>query len=579
MSPDGRAIAFIVSHEGTQDVRVRSLVSGRVSVLPGSTGAEFVFWSSDGREVGYAAEGTLRRSRLPDGPPQTIATTNGGMFGATWSGDTVLFSGAGGNSIFRVSAHGGTPATLTTIDPAKRETSHRFPLFLADGHHYVFLVRSEDEHVSGLYVADVNEPTRRRAAANIDSSFAYASGHLLFGREGTLWAQPFDPERVMVTGDPTPIAHPIFVAPAGRWAQVGASARTLAYATGDLTHPTVLRWLSRDGRELGTVGQNAHHWNPQLSPDGRQLALSRSASSGTQDLIWLTDLKRSIETNFTPGGGINGHPVWAPDGAHLAFATNVDGYWTLQVKGVRDTDARQVLPSDHVSRQPQTWVSDDTLVYQELNQNGIDLWQVRLSTPGSRTLLVGGPGDQIHAAISPDRRWLAYASNETGRYEVYVRRYGGQERWQVSATGGVRAALARGHTGAVLLPPGRRVVCRGRGVRHPVRSRARHGSLAREALGHWQWRVLALRPDRGRIAIPRQHRPGARRAAAPRRRELGAGVNEEQWCLASTWTPSPDAARAGRPEVGATRSAACGGNALCGWRARSAMRAAGRSLS
>ena len=129
--------------------------------------------------------------------------------------------------------------------------------------------------------------------------------------------------------------------------------------------------------------------------------------------------------------------MWAPDGAHLAFATNVDGYWTLQVKGVRDTDARQVLPSDHVSRQPQTWVSDDTLVYQELNQNGIDLWQVRLSTPGSRTLLVGGPGDQIHAAISPDRRWLAYASNETGRYEVYVRRYGGQERWQVSAAGGV----------------------------------------------------------------------------------------------------------------------------------------------
>ena len=235
VSPDGRAVAFILSHEGIQDVRVRSLVSGRVSVLPGSTGAEFVFWSSDGREVGYAAEGTLRRSRLPDGPPQTIATTNGGMFGATWSGDTVLFSGAGGKSIFRVSAHGGTPATLTTIDPAKRETSHRFPLFLADGHHYVFLVRSEDEHVSGLYVGDVNEPTRRRAAANIDSSFAYASGHLLFAREGTLWAQPFDPERVMVTGDPTPIAHPIFVAPAGRWAQVGASARTLAYTTGDLT--------------------------------------------------------------------------------------------------------------------------------------------------------------------------------------------------------------------------------------------------------------------------------------------------------------------------------------------------------
>ena len=334
VSPDGRAVAFILSHEGIQDVRVRSLVSGRVSVLPGSTGAEFVFWSSDGREVGYAAEGTLRRSRLPDGPPQTIATTNGGMFGATWSGDTVLFSGAGGNRIFRVSAHGGTPAALTTIDPAKRETSHRFPLFLADGHHYLFLVRSEDEHVSGLYVGDVNEPTRRRAAANIDSSFAYASGHLLFGREGTLWAAAVR-SRTGHGDRRSDADRPSDIRGAGLdgGPRLRASARTLAYATGDLTHPTVLRWLSRDGRELGTVGENAHRWNPQLSPDGRQLALSRSASSGTQDSIWLTDLKRSIETNFTPGGGINGHPVWAPDGAHLAFATNADGYWTLQVKG------------------------------------------------------------------------------------------------------------------------------------------------------------------------------------------------------------------------------------------------------
>jgi Tol biopolymer transport system component/predicted Ser/Thr protein kinase len=438
VSPDGRAIAFIASGEGTPDVRVRSLETGRVTAVPGSQGAEFVFWSSDGREVGYAAGGKLRRSRLPNGPPQTITVTNGAAFGATWSGDTVLFAGAGGKGIFRASAHGGTPAALTTIDPAKRETSHRFPLFLPDGHHYLFLVRSEDERASGLYVADLNEPTRQRAAANVDSSFAYASGHLLFGREGSLWAQAFDPERVRVTGDPSPMAHPVFVTPAGRWAQVGASASTVAYATGDFTYPSVLRWLSRDGRDLGTIGPVRPNWNPQLSPDGRQLAVARNDDTGTQSLIWLTDLKRSLETNFTPGGGINGHPVWAPDGAHLAYAANVGGYWVLQVKGVRDAVSRQVLPSDHVSRHPQAWASDDALVYQEQGVNGLDLWQTRLSTPSSRTLLVGGPGDQIHAAVSPDRRWLAYVSNETGRYEVYVKPYDGQDRWQVSAGGGVQ---------------------------------------------------------------------------------------------------------------------------------------------
>jgi eukaryotic-like serine/threonine-protein kinase len=438
VSPDGRAIAFIASRDGTQDVRVRSLQTGRVTVVPGSQGAEFVFWSSDGREVGYASGGKLRRSLLPDGPPQTIAATNGQAFGATWSGDTVLFAGAGGRGIFRASLHGGTPAALTTIDRAKRETSHRFPLFLADGHHYLFLVRSDDERVGGLYVGDLNDRTRQRATANVDSSFAYASGHLLFAREGTLWAQAFDPERFVVTGDPAPIAHPMFVAPAGRWAQVGASASTVAYATGDFTYPSVLRWLSRDGRDLGTIGPVAANWNPQISPNGRQLAFARKDDTGTQDFIWITDLKRSVETNFTPGGGINAHPVWAPDGAHLAYATNVGGYWVLQVKGVGDAAPRQVVPSDHVSRYPQAWFSDDTLVYQEQGPDGLDLWQTRLSTPSSRTLLAGGAGDQIHGAVSPDRRWLAYASNETGRYEVYVRRYGGQGRWQVSAGGGVQ---------------------------------------------------------------------------------------------------------------------------------------------
>jgi eukaryotic-like serine/threonine-protein kinase len=438
VSPDGRAIAFLASRDGTQEVRVRNLQTGRVTVVPGSQNAEFVFWSSDGREVGYASGGKLRRSLLPDGPPQTVAVTNGAAFGATWSGDTVLFAGAGGRSIFRASAHGGTPEALTTIDPTKRETSHRFPLFLADGHHYLFLVRSDDERVSGLYVGDVNDRTRQRAAANVDSSFAYASGHLLFAREGTLWAQAFDPQQFVVTGEPAAVAHPMFMAPAGRWAQVGASASTVAYATGDLTYPSVLRWLSRDGRDLGPIGPVAANWNPQISPNGRQLACGRNDDTGTQSFIWLTDLKRSAETNFTPGGGINGHPVWAPDGTHLAYATNIGGYWVLQVKGVRDATARSVLPSDHVSRQPQAWFSDDTLVYQEDSPSGLDLWQTRLNAPSSRTLLAGGPGDQRQAAVSPDRRWLAYSSNETGRYEVYVRSYGGQDRWQVSVGGGVQ---------------------------------------------------------------------------------------------------------------------------------------------
>jgi eukaryotic-like serine/threonine-protein kinase len=438
VSPDGRAIAFIASSQGTQDVRVRSLESGRVTVVPGSTGAQFAFWSSDGREIGYAADGRLRRSLLPNGPPQTIAVTKGLAFGATWSGDTVLFAGAGGRGIFRVSAGGGTPIQLTALNPAKRETSHRFPLFLADGHHYLFLIRSEDERVSGLYAADLNTPMRHRVAPDVDSSFACASGHVLFGREGTLWAQAFDPARLVLSSDPKPLAHPMFVAPAGRWAQVGASAATVAYVTGDLTYPSVLRWLSRDGRDLGTIGVAAANWNPQLSPDGTRLAVARRDDTGTQDLIWITDLKRSVETNFTPGGGINGHPVWAPDGERLAFAVNIHGVWVLHVRGVREAMARPVLPFDQVSRFPQQWVSDDTLLYEESGQDGVDLWEVRLTNAASRTLLVGGAGDQRQAAVSPDRRWLAYTSNETGRSEVYVRSYGGQDRLQVSASGAVQ---------------------------------------------------------------------------------------------------------------------------------------------
>jgi Tol biopolymer transport system component len=460
LSPDGRQLAFVASGDGEPRLWLRPLAATSSQPLAGTEGAANPFWSPDSRSVGFFAAGKLKRLDIGGGLPQTLASAGAGRGGA-WSPDgVILFVPTAVSPIFRVSAGGGDAVAVTKVD-ASRQITHRFPQFMPGGRQFLFYATGLPD-AQGTYLGSLDAPETKRLTA-ADTAGVYAPpGWLLYVRQGTLVARRFDASRGELTGDPVTVADPVSVIPGSAGAFSVSAAGLVSYRAGGASRRQLV-WFDRSGKTLGTLGAPDENGlaNPDLSPDGRRVVVDRVVQGNTD--IWLLDAART--TRFTFAATNETFPSWSPDASQIVFRSiRKGGANDLYQKPSNGAGIEEVLVESPQDKSPSDW-SAAGILYQNFDpKTGYDLWvlpisgareaQARQGTavnsagPAGRSPqeITGDPPwaflktefEERHGQFSPDGRWVAYRSDESGRLEVYVRPFpgpGGQ--WQVSTAGGI----------------------------------------------------------------------------------------------------------------------------------------------
>ena len=442
ISPDGRHVAFMAARTGasTTLLWVRSLDSPEARPLTGTDGASFPFWSPDSKSIAFFAQSKLRRVDVSGGPSQTLCDAPAGE-GGTWNRDGVIvFAPDATGALARVSSAGGQPVPATKLSAADKDTSHRWPDFLPDGRHFLFLSQpSNVVHAGSLDSADVTR------LVNADSRALYAPGYLLFIREDTLVAQPFDAGRLETTGEAVPVAEDIRVNTAnGRAAFAVSESGVLVYRTGTAGNPVQLTWFDRAGREIGKVGQPKDYRGIDLSPDGQRIVLHlHEAVTGTAGGggLWLLDPTRGTESRFTFTGAHDTAPHWSPDGSRVVFGSSRSGEVpNLYVKPAGGATPEEVLLKTDVAKAPRSWsAAGRFVIYESIGgKTSTDIWVLPLAGDRKPIPFLTTPASEAQGELSPDGRWMVYTSNESGPYDIYVQPFpatGG--KWLVSTGGGV----------------------------------------------------------------------------------------------------------------------------------------------
>jgi Tol biopolymer transport system component len=449
ISPDGRWLVFSARDSaGVGRLWIRPLDSPLAQTLAGTDRAGMPFWSPDSRFIAFFADGKLRKVPVAGGPAETICDAPDAR-GGTWSKDGVIvFAPLAIGPLARVSADGGEVVTVARPDSARGETALRFPCFLPDGRHFLFVGLPGRQGQLDVYAGTLGSKETRRVMSAVSAPVYADPGYLLFERDRRLVAQRFDRSRMRPTGKvivleeapppPGSLGGPI-VCPPSKSVLVVAGART---------PDTQLAWFDRSGRRTGTVPlPPGRYEQPSLSPDGRWASVLRVYSIARGDL-WMVDLQRSIATPVTSDGSGGGGGVWEPDGSRFICACNPSGpYDIYQVPAGGTGRLEPLYRSSLIFKFPAALSSDGkTLVLAQLGEaTGWDLWLLPLDGQRRPVAYLCTPfNDGIQADVSPDGRWLAYVSDETGRFEVYVRSFPAPgERHRVSATGGTGVQWSR----------------------------------------------------------------------------------------------------------------------------------------
>jgi len=436
LSPDGASIAFAATDSsGKSALWLRPMNLLEAQKLPDTEGAVFPFWSPDSRSVGFFAEGKLKTIELNGGAVTTVCDASLGRGGA-WSADgQIIFSPVATAALFRVNALGGTPAPLTQIDNVQF-TSNRWPFFLPDGKHFLYLAMHHDPSKASnnaIFYASL-DGRENRPLFRSQSNAVYAAGYILFARGDQLMAQPFDPGKGTLSGEPRNVAKGV-MNDVSTW-HMDASASdsgTLIIGSGGIGVVQLI-WMDRATKQTSIVADNLSELQlARVSPQGDRVALQ--IDSGIND-IWVLDLARGVRTRLTFGPVANTRPVWSPDGKWIAYASARGGKYELLRKPSDGSGAEEILFTQDKQLFASDWSRDGkSILYGSLSSDGFhsEIWSLPLD--GERTPRLLSPhGSQAH--LSPDGRWMAYQSSESGSLEVYVTALVGQGKWQVSASGG-----------------------------------------------------------------------------------------------------------------------------------------------
>jgi serine/threonine protein kinase len=457
ISPNGRRLAFVAtSSDKKRLLWVRSLDASAAQPLTGTEGAKYPFWSPDNQYIGYFAGGNLMKVDAASGPPIPICEALNGRGGAWHQDGTILVARAAGSPISRVSADGGTPIEITKLDTARREQTHRWPYFLPDGKHFLYLARTAVVGTQGeadvIYVSSIDTEVNKilmRSSANV----AYASGHLLFMRGSTLMAHRFDTGDLELKGEAVSIADGVLNDAGFNLAVFSVSQNgVLVYQLGSAQAGSNLTIFDRSGEQQGVVGDITEFYTPRVSPDGKKIAVGTfDAKSRNQD-IWIYDIERGIKTRFTFNLAVEFDVVWSPDGNQIVFDSYRQGQRDIYQKSSSGAGNEELLYKSNKDNIPEGWSRDGRFISLTVDGGSTtrgDIWVLPLMGDREPFLFLQTQFNEMHGQFSPDGRWLAYTSDESGRSEIYVRPFPGPGgKWQISIAGGT---LPRwGHDGREL---------------------------------------------------------------------------------------------------------------------------------
>jgi Tol biopolymer transport system component len=418
LSPDGRQIVFAATGEDGTQLWLRSLAETSAQPLVGTERGWLPFWSPDGHAIGFFADGALKRLDLDGGRPQTLAPASNGS-GGTWNADgVILFAPTLTTPLMRVSATGGAVSPVTTLDAS---LGHTHPHFLPDGRRFLFFSpTASDPAGAGIYLGALDESVTTHLTRADGHAEYLPSGWLVWVREGTLLAQRLDLEQRALVGEPVTLADAVRVDPRSRNGLSMSATGVIAYRAGAGSQRQLV-WVDRSGAVLGTFGDAVSDYTstPNVSPNGRAVVWVRTVQ-GNRDL-WQLDGVRASRLTFDAGR--DDYPILSPDATAVAFRSSRRGRGDIFRKLIGSAAEEELVVASDQSISPTSWSADGRyLMYTNTDpeSNG-DLWVVPMQGDATPSLFLKTPFREAHGAFSPDGRWVAYHSNESGRPEVYVR--------------------------------------------------------------------------------------------------------------------------------------------------------------
>jgi Tol biopolymer transport system component len=429
--------------------------------LSGTDGASPPFWSPDSRSIAFFAGGKLKKIEVSGGPAQTLCDTGNGAGGA-WSSDgVIIFAPDTASSLYRISSSGGVQAQITSLDETRQEVSHKYPQFLPDGKHFLYLAQSTRAENSAIYVGALDSK-EAKFVLNTRAKAAYvAPGYMLFLRDRTLMAQSFDASKLLLTSEPFPLAEQVgFNAVLGNAAFSVSENGTLTYMSGIIGggQPAL---FDREGKRLSSVGPQGEYFNLFFSPDEKGVAAAMSdPQTGARD-IWLLDIARGSPARFTLDASEDFLPIWSPEGSRIVFVSDREGAGNLYQKSASGAGNAELLFKSNERKWPGDWSRDGRfIICTNLSQKAKnDLWVLPMTGEQKPFSYLQTTYNEDHPRFSPDGRFVAYTSDESGRWEVYVQTFpvsGG--KWIVSTNGGAQPRWRRDGKEIFFMAPDRKIM-------------------------------------------------------------------------------------------------------------------------
>jgi len=451
IAPDGRSLVFAATDTlGKVRLWVRQLQWLEARLLEGTEGGTYPFWAPDSRSIGFFADGKLKRVNLAGGPPSALCDAPAGRGGSWNAGGTIVFAPTWGSPLYAVSAEGGTPRSVTALDTASLDQNHRWPYFLPDGNRFLYVYqqdpRGTDIEPNGAYAGSL-DGSIDKLLTRTSSQVVYASGYLIFVREGILLAQAFDTEKLELQGEAIALAewiqsNELF----SRSAFDVSPAGVLVYQVGDQPSGQQLVVFDRKGNRVTTVGTPSLFIIAQFSPDGKKIAYDPMDSQAKNRDIWILDVARSSRRRLTFDQSIEIGPTWSPNGEQMAFTSHRGDTNHLCLISTAGSGKAESVWQSVFSIQPDHWSTDGkwmTVTVSSQNQDH-DVYLVSATGRRDPVPFLQTGFDEPGAAISPDMQSVAYVSNESGRAEVYLTRFHApgdsgsaspDGKWQVSYSG------------------------------------------------------------------------------------------------------------------------------------------------
>jgi len=445
ISPDGKNLAFRATDStGKSQIWIRPMNSFRAYPLSGTEDAWRPFWSPDSKYLGFIVNRTqVKKIPVSGGPAQLIGEVKGGADGTWGSSGIILFDGGVSDSIRQISASGGVATAATVIDRENKESYHSWPSFLPDGRHFLFLSESNEESVSGgksLMMIGSLDSRETRAITAVDSRVVYCDpGYVIYVLDEILLAQKFDLDKLELVGEPVPIAEQVGFNSIQLANFSVSSEGTLIYQTGIDLENSRLVWLDREGNEIENVGDPAPYGDIRLSPDGERLAYDIYDPAQNSTDLWVRDLKRNVSSRLTFESTNEVWPIWSPDGSQVYYGSDIGGRYQIMKKRANGTGiAETVLKADSGNAGPSYITNDGNTLYYCLGASDWNILKIDLTGRDSLPeVLCASPFLERSPCLSPDGKYMAYTSDESGRPEVYLLDLTGTGgKWQISSDRG-----------------------------------------------------------------------------------------------------------------------------------------------